>query len=373
MVTFSGFVGQILSSEIIYATLPIAIAVLGAAFCAIPMSMLMKRYGRKMIFRFGSLLGFMSGLIACIAIYEMNFPLFCFATFLHGGFQAVASFYRFAALEVSQGKMHEKAVSYVLTGGLVAAFLGSTIALALNDVVAPGTYMGAYVAVMIFTLGTQIPLSFLKFPPREKEVIVTKDVPKVKAMAILKRPIFLCASLNAAGGYLLMSFVMTASPLAIKGCGFGVDSAAHAIQWHSVAMFLPAFFTGHLIKKFGPIKIISVGLALMAMTASINLYAEELLNFYLGLIFVGVGWNFMFTAGTTWVASSYQPHEKALAQGMNDFIVYGMTALASFSAGIIFAEFGWARLNMIVFVIIAALILNMVILLNYNKRKMRTV
>jgi predicted MFS family arabinose efflux permease len=367
MITFSSFVGQLLSPDPRFATVPIAIAVLGAACFAIPMSMLMKRYGRKKIFHFGACLGVISGIMACAAIYYMNFTLFCFAALLHGGYQSIGSFYRFAALEVSQNRFHERAVSYVLAGGLVAAFLGSSIALALNDIILPATYIGAFSAIIILGIIAQIPLSFLKFPSREIDSIQTVNHAKASVLDILKRPIFLCASLNAAGGYLLMSFVMTASPLAIKGCGFGIDNATYAIQWHSFAMFAPAFFTGHLIKRFGPIKIILAGLFFMMLTAAINLYAENLMNFYAGLIFVGIGWNFMFTAGTTWVATTYAPHEKALAQGMNDFIVFSMTALSSFCAGILYADYGWQHLNIIVFAIVAVLVISTLILVTYDR------
>lgn len=354
------------------ATIPAAFAIIGAALTALPASFFMKKFGRKKGFHLGALSALISGCIAVWAISIGNFWLFCGALFFHGIYQAFAAFYRFAAMEVSVPSGHKQAVSLVLFGGLFAALISPSVARGFEaNFAIPIQFAGTYVLIIALSLLSQLVIARLKFP--EVEVEKEENIEENKSttmLDVLKRPVFLCACLNASGAYFLMSYIMMASPVEmVEYCGFAVSDAAGVIQWHSVAMFGPAFFTGSLIARFGSVRILLCGMVSFALAAVIAIQGLELINFYAALMFIGFGWNFMFTAGTTLLEKAYSPSEKALVQGMNDFIVYSFTAAASLTSGLMLQSVGWENMNRFVFTVLLILLAITTSYMVYDKRK----
>jgi predicted MFS family arabinose efflux permease len=310
-----------------------------------------------------------------ISIYQGSFILLCFGTFVHGIYQSFANFYRFTALEVSPPEYHKQAVSYVLAGGVLAGLCAPSLARLFEaNYFEPIQYAGTYCLIIALSLVAHILISLIKLPKR----VINKDEvvhPKTSFMEILKRPAFICASFRAGCAYLLMSFIMTATPLeVVEVCGYQVSDAAGIIQWHSMAMFAPAFITGILISRYGSVKIIISGIFVMAIAALIAKAGIELFNFYVALILVGVGWNFMFTAGTTLLEHAYNENEKAQVQGMNDMMVFGLAAISTLSSGYMLENIGWNNMNNFVIILLGILLLVVLwyVKVRDNKPKNRT-
>jgi len=372
VLTYSSLVGRMLTGSTAMATIPAAIAIIGAAITAFPASFFMKKFGRKRGFQLGAVSALISGIIAVYAISTSNFPLFCVALFFHGIYQAFAAFYRFAAMEVSLPSNHKQAVSLVLFGGLFAALISPSIARSFEaNFILPIEFAGTYVFVIALSLLAQLVIFTIKFP--EVDLSGKEDNVQSKSTTILdvlKRPVFLCACLNAAGAYFMMSYIMTASPVEmVEYCGFAISDAAGVIQWHAVAMFGPAFFTGSLIARFGSVRILISGMISFALAATVAIQGIEAVNFYTALILIGIGWNLMFTAGTTLLEKAYSHSEKALVQGMNDFIVYSFTAAASLTSGLMLQSVGWENMNRLVFSVLLVLFTITTSYMIYEKRK----
>ena len=338
--TYGGLVGGMLSDIPALATLPISVFALGTALMAMPMSMLMKKWGRRRGFFMAIAAGIASGLVGATAIYIGSFWLFCGSALLLGSYQAGAQFYRFAAMEVVPLHYRPKAVSYVLAGGVLAALGAPLYFNAANTLSEPITFMGAYLGVTILSLVAFIPISFVTFANKEQEDEV-HDERNRPLGDIIKQPVFLAAVANGCGGYALMTLMMTAAPVAIVACGFTPVSASYVIQWHILAMTLPAFVTGAIILRTGLIPVLMAGVGLYIIAAMIGLNGQTIPHFGATLILVGLGWNFMFTGGTTLLTESHTRAERAKVQGLNDFFVFGSAALASFFAGSLHAWFGW--------------------------------
>jgi len=363
IVTYSALVGKILTGSTSMATIPAAAGLVAAALTAYPASMLMKKYGRKKGFQLGGAFALLAGFLSFYGIYAEHFIIFTFGVMIHGVFQAFAAFYRFTAMEITAPHMHKQAVSYVLAGGLVAAFVAPSAAQFFEaNFYLPIPYAGTYILVMVLSFLTQFIILFVKFPeniPETKTEIIEQG-PQSSAQPsiwnILKRPAFLCASLNAAGAYLIMSYVMTSSPMQIvEYCGFPLSAAASVIQWHVASMFLPAFFCGSLIARYGSVKILFSGMICLAASAAFAIQGLELINFYGSLVLLGLGWNFMFTAGTTLLQHAHNSSEKAQVQGLNDFVVYGLTAISTLSSGYMLEHIGWMNMNKLVFGVLGLL------------------
>ena len=360
MVTYSALVGRMLTESTSMATIPAAAGLVAAALTAYPASMFMKKYGRRKGFQLGAIFALLAGVMTFYGIFSANFIVFTLGVLIHGIFQSFAAFYRFTALEITAPHMHKQAVSYVLAGGLLAAFMAPGAAQYFeSSFYLPIQYAGTYILVIILSFLTQFLLLFLKFPTQTATVTEEKTVegPQPSLLEVLKRPAFLCASLNAAGAYLIMSYVMTSSPMEIvEYCGFPVSDAASVIQWHVAAMFLPAFFCGSLIARYGSVRIIFTGMLCLTASAIFAIQGLELVNFYGSLILLGMGWNFMFTAGTTLLAHAHSAAEKAHVQGINDFVVYGLTAIATLSSGFMLETIGWINMNKLVFGVLGLLL-----------------
>jgi len=350
--TYGGLVGAMLTPVPALTTLPISLFALGTAMMAMPMSMLMKKWGRRRGFYTAICAGITSGLVGATAIYIGSFWLFCGAAVMMGSYQAGAQFYRFAAMEVVPFHYRPKAVSYVLAGGVLAALGAPLYFNAANTLSEPITFLGAFVAVSALSLLAFIPVSFVTFPDKEDEGPVT-DERNRPLSDIIKQPVFLAATANGCGGYALMTLVMTAAPVAIVACGFTPVSASYVIQWHILAMTLPAFVTGTIILRTGVVPVLLSGVGLYILAAMMGLSGQTIPHFGATLVLVGLGWNFMFTGGTTLLTESHTSAERAKVQGLNDFFVFGGAALASLFAGSLHAWFGWDAIQYATFGMVA--------------------
>ncbi|MCC3860987.1 MFS transporter [Pseudemcibacter aquimaris] len=358
VITYSSLVGMMLTNDTALATIPSATAFLATASFAFPASMFMKRFGRKAGFAFGAVCGGLAGLFAVMSIYMESFALLCFATFVHGIYQAFANFYRFTAMEVSPISFHKQAVSYVILGGVLAGLSAPTLAgFFESNYFEPIQYAGTYCLIIALSIVAQFLIYNIKLPPRKKVADDHVPVSNPKLMDVLKRPAFICASLSATAAYGSMSFIMTATPLeVVEVCGYLVSDAAGVIQWHSMSMFAPAVITGTLIARYGSVKIILLGMIGMLVSTLAAKQGLELYNFYAALILIGMGWNFMFTAGTTLLEHAYNEEEKAYVQGLNDLVVFGLAGLATLSSGFMLDRVGWNVMNNIVIGILFTLL-----------------
>lgn len=345
-IALGGLIGQFLADNKALATVPITTFVLGTACATIPASLFMKRVGRRVGFMCGAGFGLASALVAIAAIYERHFWLFALATFLNGFYQAFAQFYRFAAADVASPDFRPKAISWVMVGGLASALVGPQIIIWTKDMLAPVLFAGAFVSTAALSAVAMGLLSFVNLPMHREIAGQTKPRPVATIMA---QPKFIVAVVCAMLSYGIMNLVMTATPIAMVGCGFGIDDAAFVIQWHVVAMFGPSFFTGNLIRRFGARRVIAAGLALLTGCGVVALMGVGLEHFWVALVLLGLGWNFGFIGATALVTETYFPSERAKVQAANDFLVFGTVALASLSSGILLQVFGWASVNIALF------------------------
>ncbi len=358
-VTFSGLAGKLLAADPKFATLPTSLVIAATALSTGPMSMLMQRYSRRFGFRLGAGFGLLAGLVASASLYFGDFYMLCAAMALLGPFQSSAQYYRFAAAESVPASHAPRALSLVLVGGLIAAVFAPSATLYLNDSFAPYSFMGAFVFVVMMTTLVFVPIAFLK--PLDKPLAVQDAEDKGEARplsTIVRTPKFIVAVINGALGFAMMSFVMTATPLAIEACGFGTNVSARVIQGHVIAMFLPSLFTGHLISRFGLVPILLLGHAMFAIAFITALSGIQIWQFSVALIALGLGWNFCFIGGSSLLTQVHSDAEKGRVQGLNEFLVFGMSAVASFAAGIILDTYGWSLVNQAAFVmlVIAALV-----------------
>jgi MFS family permease len=320
------------------ATVPVTAVVTGTALATLPASFFMKKAGRKSGFLFGIMLGITGASLAAVAIYMGSFWGFSVAALIVGTSTAFGNYYRFAAVDVAGPSYRSKAVSYVLAGGVIAGFIGPQIASHTKDLFVPYVYMGPYLAIVVLGILSLIMISFVRIP--RINVMDTDEAARPLSI-IVRQPTFILAAMSAMFGFAGMSFVMTATPLAMIGCGHEAADSFNVISWHVVAMYGPSFFTGSLISRFGDFKIIFIGAMLGILSVAVALAGTEVANFWLALVLLGVSWNFMFIGGTTLLTTTYRPSETAKVQGLNDFLVFGCVATASLSAGILQQAFGW--------------------------------
>lgn len=345
VMTISGLVGLQLATDKSLATLPIALMMVAAAATMIPASMLMQRFGRKAGFLLGTMLGCTAGLTAAAAIWFHSFWLFVFANMLVGGYQGFAQYYRFAAADIASADFKSRAISWVIAGGVVAALAGPNIA-RVTQGIGPVPFMAAYLA--LFAVSVLALLIVTRIAIAAPVVVSEVHGPARPLLEIMRQRVFLTALIGSSVGYAVMIMVMTATPLAMQMCGQSLGSSATVIQWHVLGMFVPSFFTGNLIRRYGVLPIMGIGIALLAGHVAIALTGIEFLNFLSGLILLGVGWNFLFIGGTTLLTEAYRPAERAKTQAAHDFLMFGAVSLASFSAGGLLDAWGWQSVNLTV-------------------------
>jgi MFS family permease len=349
-ITTGGLIGQALAADKALATLPISTLVIGTALATVPMSLFMKRVGRRIGFMCGAGFGLLSAVLAVVAIYQQSFWLFALATFFNGVYQASAQFYRFAAADVASERFRPQAISWVMVGGLLTAVVGPQIVIWTRDMLAPVLFAGAFVSTAILSVLAMALLSFVTIPLPKANATAAPARPLAE---IMLQPKFVVAVACAMISFGIMNLVMTATPIAMLACALTVDDAAWVIQWHVVAMFAPSFFTGGLIRRFGARTIIAVGLTLLSGCGIVALAGVSIGHFSAALVLLGLGWNFGFIGATTLVTETYLPSERAKVQGANDFLVFGTVALASLSSGVLLQLFGWGTVNVALFPMVA--------------------
>ena len=325
--TTSALTGYMLAEDKSLATLPFALMFSGVMIATVPASLLMRRFGRRIGFSFGQLIGITAASISTYAIFDSNFWLFSFGGFLFGFHGAFGQQLRFAAADTASEEFRSRAISLVMAGGVVGAFLGPELAKATRDLFEPVVFAGCFATIGVIMLINISILQFIKIPRMSAAERRDTGRPLIE---ILQQPATVVAILASMFGYGAMSLVMTATPLAIIQHEHSFSDAAFVIQWHVVGMFGPSFITGHLIHKFGPLKIIIIGAVLILGCASINLTGIEVAQFWAALVLLGVGWNFMFIGGTSLLATTYKPNERAKIQGFNDFLVFGSVGRSKF-------------------------------------------
>jgi MFS family permease len=304
----------------------------------------MKRVGRRLGFIVGALFAVAGAVICSYAIWINDFWVFAAGTFvigLNGGF---AQYYRFAAADVAAESFKARAISLVVAGGIVAAFVGPALVRLTADMLAPVMFLGSYVTLIFVAVAAIGVLAFLDIPRLSDEQIHDPGRP---LSVIMRQPVFLVAVVGGMVGYAVMSLVMTATPIAMVGCGFAVGDAAGAIQWHVLAMFAPSLVTGTLISRFGVLNVMLAGFALLTVCVAVALSGVAIENFVIALIALGLGWNFSFVGASTLLTDAYMPAERAKTQAANDFLVFGSVATASLSSGAVLQLFGWESVQLV--------------------------
>ncbi len=325
-----GLAGQSLASNPCFATLPISLIVGGSMLAATPISAIMQRWGRRAGFFTGAAFGAMGGLVGAYGLYLGSFPVFLLGSLMTGVYMSAHGFYRFAAADTASEAFRPKAISYVMAGGLAAALIGpQLVKLTSQAFVIP--FLGTYLAVIAVNVFGAALFLFLDIP---KPPAPSQDSPMGRSrLELLKTPVIAVSVICAMVSYALMNLVMTSTPLAVVGCGFTQGNASDVVMFHVLAMYVPSFFTGHLIARFGVEKIVAAGLIILAGAGAVALQGVELENFFIALVLLGLGWNFGFIGATTMLAGAHDSHEKGRMQGLNDLLVFGGVTMASLASG----------------------------------------
>ncbi|MDA0702118.1 MAG: MFS transporter [Proteobacteria bacterium] len=342
MVT-AGLVGHwLLGEDKTLATLPLGLQFLGTTLFMVPASLISIRIGRRLGFMIGSVMGFVGGAICTWAIYEASFLLFCLGCFIMGGLFSTIMLYRFAAVDTADEEFRAKAISMVLLGGIAAAVLGPTLSRGTIDLLAPVAFAGCYAAVMVLTAIVTLVLAFLDIPAASAEERRDTGRP---LLTILRQPRAAVAVAGGAIAYAVMVLVMSATPLAMMASNHGFNITTHVIQWHGLGMYLPSLFSGQLINRFGSLNIMTAGAVLFIGAAVVALVDIDVEYFFVALILLGVGWNFMFVGSTNLLTYSYEPRERGKVQGFNDFLIYGSVTVSVGVSGALQNGFGWDAVN----------------------------
>ena len=340
-IAINGLVGLSLAPLGWMATLPVMGYVVGGALSTGLVARTQRQLGRKRSFQLGLAVALLSALLCTYAAATSNFWLLCFATVIAGYYNANAGLYRFAAAELATPAGREKAVSLVMAGGLLGAVLGPNLAARTRDVFAV-PFAGAYIALAVVALLAMVLMSFMEFAPPAPRTAAGGGRPLAKIMA---QPLFIVSAAAGALSYGVMNLLMAATPIAMQQCRLPFSDAALVLEWHVIGMFAPGFFTGSLIKRFGALPVMGVGVALNLACILIALSGVELQQFLVALFLLGVGWNFLFTGSTTLSLSAYSPEEKDRAQGALNFFVFATLAVSSLASGVLVTTRGWSLLN----------------------------
>ncbi|MGF1711551.1 MFS transporter [Vibrio kagoshimensis] len=345
LISVIGLIGKQIAPSTSMITLPVALQFLGLMAATIPASLISGKLGRKRGFSIGNMVGITGASLATYALYQQQFYLFCFATFLLGIGIGFGTLYRFAAIEVCDENARHRAISISMAGGVLAAVLGPNLAIMSQEWSQDGLYIGAFASLILLNIFALIILQTIQFPEtsyhssREKSDSIGE---------IVKAPNFIVAVFAAMVSYAVMNILMTATPLAMIGCGFNFTKAAGVIEWHVLGMFVPAFFTGRLIEKFGARHVILVGGLLFVACIAINIHGQSIWHFRAALVLLGVGWNFMFIAATGMFSQAYKEKNKAKAQAFNEFVVFSCVTVTALLSGWLESTVGWQNLNLYV-------------------------
>ena len=354
-VFLSGIIGSQISPIKSLSTLPMSISVVGIAIGAFIATKVMSKLGRKAGFILASILNTTISILAAYSIFNQNFYLFCFANFFLGIGMSFTHQYRFAAAESVGIDMAPKAISIILFGGIISAFLGPSLANYTKDLVSENLYVGSYLSLAVLTF---IPTILFLF--YESKTIIEENINYTgrSYLELIAQPKFIQAVAASAFGYAIMTFLMTATPISMHVMeNMSLNETGIVIQFHVAAMFLPSLITGHLIKKIGHSNVIYTGIFFYSITLLISIFDQTFFNYMFALIFLGLGWNFLFISGTSLLVLTYKENEKYKMQGLNDFIVYSVHALGSLSAGVFITLTSWKIMNLICIPFIILIIL----------------
>jgi len=342
MVLVSALAARAMAPSEALTTLPFGLMFVGVMVATVPASLMMRRFGRRAGFTLGAMFGAAGGLVGAVGLVSGSFVLFALGGFLQGLYAAFAQYYRFAAAEAVRQDCRASAISLVMLGGLAAAVAGPQLAQASLDLVDGARFAGCFLTIAGLAAAALAAVRFVDIPAVAREQRSGTGRPM---RTIAAQPAFMVALPAAVVGYAVMGLVMTAAPLAMAGHGHGFGETAFVIQGHVLAMFAPSFFTGHLVRRFGPVRIALAGVAALFAMVGANLSGAGLWAYWCGLVLLGVGWNFMFIGASTLLTETYAEAEKAKVQGLNDFLVFGADAAAILSSGYVLQEYGWAALN----------------------------
>ena len=342
-------VGNALAPSPALATLPISIFVVGMAVCSLPAGAIARRHGRRAAFLIGTGCGVLVGLLAALAVVLGLFWLFCAATFFGGAYAAVVLSFRFAAADCVPPDRRPRALSLVMAGGVLAGVIGPQLVTYTMNLWMPYLFAGTFLAQAAVAAASAFVLVGVRLPrPTVAEAAGGRPL-----AVIARQAKFITAVTCGVVSYLLMNFLMTAAPLAMRMCGLSQETSNLGLQWHVVAMYAPSFFTGRLITRFGARRVVAAGLALTAVSAAVGLSGIDVAHFWLTLILLGVGWNFGFVGASALVLECHRPEEKARVQSFNDFIVFGTVACGSLLSGSVLTAYGWNTVLWLSFVPLA--------------------
>jgi MFS family permease len=349
IVVTGGILGSMMAPDKSLATLPISLMVCGMAAGSLPVGMLARRYGRRVAYQIGAVMGTIAGLIGYVAITHGSFWLYLLATFCGGLYASSHMSYRFAAADTASPAFKPKAVAWVMAGGLFAAFIGPQLVIYTKDLVPPHLFAASYlgqasVAAIAFVL-----LALVRVPPQHATRVVEGGR---RLVEIARQPRFIVAATCGTASYALMNLMMTSAPLAMVDCGLSVSDATLGIQWHVFSMYAPSFFTGSLILRFGVTRIVALGLALLFLSAVVGFSGMTVTHFWTALVLLGIGWNFTLVGATTMVTETHRPEERNKVQAFNDFCIFGTMAVGSFISGGMLAHFGWFLVNVVMFPVV---------------------
>ena len=342
LITVNALTGFALAPDKALATLPVTMYFVGSALTTIPLSFMMKRFGRRVGFTVGAGFAMLGSLICAGAVYAANFWLLCLGVLVLGGYFAAGQYYRFAATDSAPADFKATAISLVLAGGIVGGFLGPEASKRTIDLLAGHLYAGAYLSLVAFSLLSVLVLRWLSLPGLSESERATAGRPLAE---IARQPAFIVAVICATIAYGVMNLLMTTTPLAMVACEHPFTDAAFVIQWHIVGMFAPSFVTGTLIKRFGLATVILAGVVLNVACVAIVLSGVEVMHFWLAMLLLGIGWNFMFIGATALLTESHTPAERAKVQGVNDAAIFITMVASSLSSGALFTLQGWEAMN----------------------------
>ncbi len=341
----TGLAGAYLTSNPALATAPMAVQFLATMLCTYPAAMLMRRYGRRFGFTLGQSIGLLGGALSAYALLQQSFVLFIAGGVVLGVHNAFWGYYRFAAAEAADAKFKSRAISLVMAGGVLAAFAGPELAKLTRGIFAPVLFAGCYVVIAVLCAVNILLLQFGRLPGAPP--VAPKSGGRTW-LQLLQNPRYLAAVAAGMASYGVMVLVMAATPLSMADCGLTFDDSAFVIEWHLLAMFAPSFFTGALIQRLGTTRIIMIGFVLNVGCMIANLSGTQLINFWIGLVTLGLGWNFMYVGATALLTDSYHPEERDTAQATNDTLVFASIALATFASGALQHTLGWIAVNAII-------------------------
>ncbi len=343
LIAVNGLIGKSLSPTPALITLPIAMQFVGLMLATIPASLIMQRIGRRNGFYLGNSVGIIGALISALALVYQTFPLFCFGTLLLGVGIGFGTLYRFAAVEACPPEEKNRAISLVMLGGVLAAVVGPALAVESRNWVSDQMFVGSFLGLVGLYVLALLLLTGVKIP--KPQVLTEAEGVQRSLLEIVSQPIFIVAVVVGMVSYAVMNLLMTATPLAMARCGFSFPQTAWVIEWHVLGMFLPSFFTGRLIQRFGTIFMMQLGGALMLLCIAVNLNGQSEWHFWSALFLLGLGWNFMFISATSLVTGAYTESERAKTQATNEFLVFGMVTLSALSSGWLEVSFGWETMN----------------------------